>query len=136
MRRADVRRETVHLRRGAWCDICAVAMRRAPWAMGFKRSAARHYFEIGAFGALRCARLPPTSSSRATTWDLFRSVGNGKWEMGVFRVFVKFMTLCLRWEDCETADARQVNFCVAEKERIELCRQICWKKSRIKRRIC
>ena len=64
MRRTDVRRETVHLRRGAWCDICAVAMGFGPWAMGFKRSAARHYVEIGAFGALRCARLSPTASSR------------------------------------------------------------------------
>ena len=26
MRRADVRRETAHLRRAAFCDICAVAM--------------------------------------------------------------------------------------------------------------
>ena len=45
------------MRRAAWCDICAVAMSFGPWAMGFKRYAARHYVVIGAFGALRCARL-------------------------------------------------------------------------------
>ena len=30
VRRADVRRETVHLRRAAFCDICAVAMGYGP----------------------------------------------------------------------------------------------------------
>ena len=57
VRRADVRRETVQFRRSAWCDICGVAMGYGPWAMGFNLSAARHYVVIGAFGALRCARL-------------------------------------------------------------------------------
>ena len=32
----DVRRADGRLRRGAWCDICAVAMGFGPWAMGFK----------------------------------------------------------------------------------------------------
>ena len=33
----------------AWCDICADAMGRGPWAMGFKRCACGgHYVVIGA----------------------------------------------------------------------------------------
>ena len=33
---ADVRHETAQLRCAAWCDICGVAMRRAPCGMRFK----------------------------------------------------------------------------------------------------
>ena len=61
VRHETVRREIAHSRCLASCDMGAVAMGRGLWAVGFKRCrlAPTDLFVIGAFGALRCARLLP-----------------------------------------------------------------------------